>query len=69
LSLTFARTSAANSINKRIRLRAEVDRLRHEVVLLREEIRIKNVRMELVHRDVTRVYSSPAGEAEEPLRG
>ena len=47
-SLTFARTSAANSIIKRIRLQAEVDRLRQEVALLREEIRIKDVRMELV---------------------
>ena len=44
-SLTFARGVAANSINKRMRLQAEVDRLRREVALLDEEIRIKDVRM------------------------
>ena len=47
-SLTFARGVAANSINRRMRLQVEVDRLRQETALLREEIRIKDVRMELV---------------------
>ena len=44
-SLTFARGVAANSINKRMRLQAEVDRLRQEVALLGEELRIKDARM------------------------
>ncbi len=44
-SLTFARGVAANSINKRMRLQAEVDRLRQETALLREELRIKDARM------------------------
>ena len=44
-SLTCARGVAANSINKRMRLQAEVDRLRQEVALLREETRIKDSRM------------------------
>jgi len=33
-SLTFARGVAANNIDKRMRLQAEVDRLRQEVALL-----------------------------------
>ena len=44
-SLTFARGAAANSINKRMQLQAEVDRLRQEVALLQEELRIKDARM------------------------
>ncbi len=44
-SLTFARGVAANSIHKRMRLQAEVDRLRQEAALLREESRIKDSRM------------------------
>ena len=44
-SLTFARGCAANSINKRIRLQAEVGRLCEEIALLREELRIKDARM------------------------
>jgi putative transposase len=44
-SLTFARGVAANSINKRMRLQADVDRLRQEAALLHEELRIKDARM------------------------
>ena len=44
-SLTFARGVAANSINKRMRLQAEVDRLKQEIALLQEETRIKDSRM------------------------
>ena len=44
-SITYARGWAANSINARIRLKAENDRLREEVALLREEMRIKDRRM------------------------
>ena len=39
---------AANSVNARVRLKAENDRLQQEVQLLREEIRIKDARMEQV---------------------
>lgn len=39
------RSWAANSLNSRIRLQAEVDRLRQQVALNREEIRIKDARM------------------------
>ena len=39
------RSWAADSTNARVRLRAERDRLRQEVALLREEMRIKDARM------------------------
>ena len=39
---------AANERSRRTRLRAEIDRLNHELALLREELRIKNARMERV---------------------
>src|SRR5437867_13262216 len=41
-TLTHARSVAANSINARIRLKEENDRLRQEILLLREESRIKD---------------------------
>jgi len=44
-SLTFARSVAANSINARIRLKAENSRLREEIAILIEELRIKDSRM------------------------
>ena len=44
-AITCARGWAANSINPRVRLAAENDRLKQESQLLREEIRIKDVRM------------------------
>lgn len=44
-SLGYARGWAADSVNQRLRLRAENDRLRQEIALLREEIRIKDARM------------------------
>ncbi len=44
-ALTYSRSWAADSSNQRLRLKAECDRLQQEVALLREEIRIKNVRM------------------------
>ena len=44
-SITTTRGWAANSINARIRLKAKNDRLRQEVSLLQEEIRIKDLRM------------------------
>ena len=44
-ALTYSRSWAADSSNQRVRLKAENDRLIQEVALLREEIRIKDVRM------------------------
>jgi len=41
----YTRGWAANSINSRVRLKAKLDRANQEIALLREEIRIKNVRM------------------------
>ena len=44
-ALTSARSVAANNLNARIRLKEENDRLRQEIALLREEVRIKDARM------------------------
>ena len=44
-SITHARGWAANSVSKRVRTTAEDDRLHQEIALLREELRIKDVRM------------------------
>jgi len=44
-SITYARGWAANSINARVRIAAENDRLHEEIALLREELRIKDKRM------------------------
>ena len=41
-SLTFTRSWAANSWNARLRLKAENDRFKQELALLREEMRIKD---------------------------
>jgi transposase-like protein len=41
----YTRSWAVDSMNGRVRLKAENDRLRQEIALLREEIRIKDVRM------------------------
>ena len=47
-ALTHARSVAANSVNARIRLKEEIERLRQEILLLREEARIKDSRMEQI---------------------
>lgn len=44
----YTRSWASNSLNARVRLRAENDRLRQEVALLEEEIRIKDARMQMI---------------------
>ena len=44
-SITCARGWAANSINARVRLAAENDRMREQIALQREELRIKDARM------------------------
>lgn len=45
-ALTSALSWAAQSLNPRLRLRAELERARQEISLLREEIRIKDARMQ-----------------------
>jgi len=47
-SMTHTRSWAANHYNARIRLKSENERLRSEVLLLREEGRIKDSRMEQI---------------------
>lgn len=51
-STTHTRSWAANHFNERLRLKAESERLRGEILQLREEMRIKDARMEqiLPHR-------------------
>ncbi len=44
-ALTYSRSWAADSNNQRVRLKAENDRLAQEAALLREEMRIKDLRM------------------------
>jgi hypothetical protein len=44
-SLAYTRSWAANSWNARIRLKQENDRLRQELGLIQEEMRIKDSRM------------------------
>ena len=44
-AITCARGRAANSINARLRLAADNDRLNQETQLLREELRIKDARV------------------------
>jgi hypothetical protein len=43
-AIVYARAWAADSINARVRLSAENDRLQEECALLREELRIKDAR-------------------------
>jgi hypothetical protein len=45
-TLTLTYGSASDSLNPELRQRAEEDRLRQEIQLLREEVRIKDARME-----------------------
>ena len=44
-SIVYARAWAADSINARVRLAAENDRLHEECALLREELRLKDTRI------------------------
>jgi len=47
-SVTHTRSWAANHFNARIRLKEETERLRSEMLLLREDGRIKDARMEQI---------------------
>ena len=44
-SIVYARAWAADSINARVRLSVENDRLREECALLREELRLKDIQL------------------------
>ena len=44
----YTRSWAASSLNARVRLKAESDQLQQEVMLLGEEIRIKDARMQRI---------------------
>ena len=48
LAFAYTRGWAANCPNARIRLKARLDRAQQEMALLREQMRINNVRMELI---------------------
>ena len=48
LAFTKTLSWAADSLNPRLRLQAESEQLRREISLLREEIRIKDARMEQI---------------------
>ncbi|HUT91465.1 MAG TPA: hypothetical protein VMY37_18345 [Thermoguttaceae bacterium] len=45
----YTRSWAADSTNGRIRIKAENDRSQQQIVLLREEMRIKDARMALIN--------------------
>jgi hypothetical protein len=47
-ALAYSRSWAADSINTRVRQAAEIGQLRQEVLLLKEENRIKDARMALI---------------------
>jgi len=47
-AITYTRGWAADSVNTRVRQAAEIDQLRQEVLLQKEENRIKDVRMALI---------------------
>ena len=58
-AVVAARGWAANSINARVRLTAGNNQLKHETQLLREELRIKDVRLAKIHPR-RRPYCPPA---------
>ena len=47
-AITYSRSWAADSINTRVRQAAEIDQLRQEVLLQKEETRIKDARIALI---------------------
>ena len=69
----YTRSWAADSTNARVRIKAEYDRAQQEILLLREEIRIKDVRMALIspHRRpyYRRSKGWPFWNCERPVAG
>jgi len=58
-AITCARGWAANSINARVRLAAKNDRLNQEIQLLREELRIKDVRLTKIEGPALLIRNRP----------
>ena len=64
-TLAYTRGWAADSPNARIRLKAEVERLKAELALRDEQERIQNVRMELIppHRRPALIVTLPTASS------
>ncbi len=62
----YTRSRAADSTSGRLRMKSENDRSQQEVVLLREEMRIKDARMALITPQHRRPYYPPT---ESPKNG
>jgi predicted RNA polymerase sigma factor len=58
-AITYSRSWAADSINTRVRQAAEIDQLRQEVLLQKEENRIKDARIALIDPRHRPHYPSP----------
>ena len=58
-SAIYTRGWAADSSNKRVRLKAELDRANQEIALLREELRIKDAREARIDSHRRRHYPPP----------
>ena len=58
-AIVYARAWAADSLNARVRLAAENDRLHEECALLREELRIKDSRMAQIAPQRRPHYTTP----------
>ena len=63
-ALIYSRSWAADGSNQRVRLRAECDRLEQEAALLREEIRIKDLRMTQIEPPRTLSMAARRGRSE-----
>ena len=55
----YTRSWAADSTNARVRIKAEYDRAQQEILLLREEMRIKDARMALISPHRRPYYRQP----------
>ena len=67
-AITYTRGWAADSSSTRVRQAAEIDQLRQEVLLLKEENRIKDVRMALIDPRHRLHYPRAPGDPRTPRR-
>ena len=58
-AITYSRSWAADSTNTRVRQAAEIDQFRQEVLLQKEQDRIKDVRMALIDPRLKPHYPPP----------